>query len=290
MDKFAASHLHKTCFLRGIAVSFVAAVVWLLSIPASAAVVGPLEAGSAGPFTFSLDSLVWNADPGATPPGPPWNEDVGPSTHLTFFGCPSGALGAPGCLNVGEGVLVANGNPVVPSAGLGPNNPFLRFAGNGTTHTSVQYTVTQLGPGSATINCGGLSLGGSCSLFAGAPLILTDVSNGTNVSLTAAGTVTDGAGVSTWQGEFSVPIAGLNPGQVQLFFCPSGTCTTADFASAKSMVLSGGSLLAESTPQVPEPGSLILFGGGLAGLLGMTRRRFLDSRERYRQRGSEVAM
>jgi hypothetical protein len=204
---------------------------------ASAAITGDLKTGSGGTVTVTLTSITFNSDPGSNPPGPPWNGEVASGTSLRFAGCPSGVLGTAGCLNAApynpnEAIKIANGVPITLSGGLGPNNPFLSFAGNGISHTALLYTVLSLGPGSANTNCLNLTIGNSCSLFAGSPIMLTDNATGTTVTLAASGTATDGAGVSTWQGLFQVPITGMFPSQIQQFFCPNGTC---DFASGMSL-------------------------------------------------------
>jgi hypothetical protein len=56
------------------------------------------------------------------------------------------------------------------------------------------------------------------------------------------------------------------PQNIQLFFCPSGTCTAADFSSGRSLTSSqSGSFTASA---VPEPQTTALVLGGLLVLLG----------------------
>src|SRR5260370_34230687 len=169
------------------------------------------------------------------PPGPPWNAEVTNTTVLMFAGCPSGVLGAAGCLVSAEVVEFANGNPIVLGAGLAANNPFIQFA----AHPSILYTILAIGPGSANTNCGSLSVGNSCALFAGSPLILTDApaggTPGTTLSFAVVGTVTDGAGTANWIGIFSASVSEKSPQDLKTFFCPSGTCMPADFTSGVSI-------------------------------------------------------
>jgi hypothetical protein len=247
---------------------------------ASATVVGDLKTSSGnGTTAVTLTSITFNTNTAGSPPGPPWNGQVSNTTSLMFSGC-NGTLGAVGCLDSGaftpsESILFANGNPINAGAGFGPNNPFITFAGNGTAHATITYIITGFGAGSSNTNCAtAVNPGDSCSVFAGSPIILTFTATGTNVSLTGFGTTTDsGGGTSNWIGQFSTPITGMTPLQVQTFFCPSGTCTAADFASGRAIVKpSGGDFLAST---VPEPGTtaLTLIGGGLIALAAFKRRK-----------------
>lgn len=239
---------------------------------ASAAVIGDLKTGSGGTVTVTLSSITFNPDPSSSPPGPPWNGEVANGTNLSFFNC-SGVLNSPGCLQATEAIEIANNNPITLGAGLGPNNPFISFVGNGTTHATVLYTVSTLGPGSANTNCAGaVNVGDSCSVFSGSPIILTKTSSGTTVSLPGAGTVSDGHGLSNWVGQFQVPIAGMSPAQIQTFYCPSGTCTAADFAANRALSSSQSGDFVSTV--VPEPGtiSMALIGGGLIAF-AMRRRK-----------------
>jgi hypothetical protein len=254
----------------------VAIVLLLFATAASATPIGDLKLGSGGVITLTLGAIAFSPDPSANPPGPPGNAEVATGTSLTFAGCASGVLGSAGCLDSApfgpnEAVKVANGVPIVFSAGLGANNPFLQFAGNGVTHAAVLYTATDLGAGSANTVCVGVPTGQSCSPFAGSPLLFINTGTGTIIGFSAFGTATDGVGTSTWLGQFTVPFAGETPFQIQEFFCPSGTCLPADFTSGRTLTRSlSTDILASSAPTtVPEPGSLFLLGSALASMAGV---------------------
>jgi len=246
---------------------------------ASATIIGDLKTGSGGTVTVTLTSLTFNPDTSSTPAGPPWNAEVASGTDITFFGCSSGTLGMAGCLDSApnspnEAIQVFS--PLTPTTVL-PVASFLTFAGNGTTHANLVYSLTSLGPGSTNTNCQSLGIGDSCSVFAGAPLVLTRTASGTEANLSISGVASDGHGDTNYVGEFQSPISGMTPGQLQLFFCPSGTCTPADFASGRSVTRSqSGDFVASS---VPEPQTTALVLGGLLVLLGRVgMRRYNRSR------------
>jgi len=243
---------------------------------ASATIIGDLKTGSGGTVTVTLTSLTFNVDTSSSPPGPPWNAEVASGTDITFAGCPSGVLGTAGCLDVApfapnEGIQVTS--PLTSATPL-PIPNFLIFAGNGVTHVPLVYSLTGLGPGSSNTNCQGLAIGESCSVFAGAPLILTRTSSGTEANLSVMGFADDGTGPVPYIGQFQSPISGMTPGDLQLLFCPSGTCTQADFNSGTSVSRSqSGDFVANI---VPEPQTTALILGGLLVLLGRASMRRLS--------------
>ena len=237
-------------------------VLLCLAAVTSATVTGELKLSSVNAvMTVTLTSITFNTNTASNPPGPPWNGGIANTTSLTFAGCPSGVLGALGCLDSGvftpaEAVEIAQNVTISAGAGLGPNNPFIVFAGNGVAHASISYMATFLGPGSSNTACQNVvNIGDSCSIFAGSPFVLTLTATGTNVSLAAGGTVTDGAVVSNWIGQFSEPITNMTPAQVQSFFCTgpvvsgAATCTAADFASGRSIAKPwSGDFVASTNP------------------------------------------
>lgn len=205
---------------------------------ASAAVVGDLKAGSAGTIEFSLVSIAFNADPSATPPGSPSNAEVAIGTNLTFTGGP---------LSVTEAIDVSS--PVTSTTTL-PVTSFLTFA----AHANLVYSLTTVGPGSANSSCGtATSVGASCSLYAGSPLVLTNTGAGTAMSLAVGGKASDTgtgglASGSNWIGVFTGFVSGQTPLQILLYFCPSGTCTASDFTSGRTLEMAQSGDFAAMAP------------------------------------------
>src|SRR5579871_1316536 len=148
-----------------------AALGLAISPGASADVVGVLDIGSAGTVTVSSTAITFNGGDVTTP-----------ATTLTYN------AGTP----LGSGVMGSLTN----LTGTLPVASFMTFTG-----TPLRFDLTTLGPGSSNTACGSLTLGGSCSVFAGSPFILTLTSAGTAVALAAAGIVHDATStISTWSG------------------------------------------------------------------------------------------
>ena len=248
----------------------IAAVGSLLFVPnASATVMGTLLSGSTGTVTATLNNVVFNADPSAVGVCAlgPCNSDVATSTSLTFVGGP---------LAVGEGIHVNNNDLTVTAPSAADANTFLTFA----SHPNLVFSISwPPGPGSANTDCSTANANGlSCSVFAGSPGVLTYQNGHTVVSLGVTGKASDTgigglAAGSNYTGGFSQTYTDLlpngtapTPRNIQLYFCPSGTCTAADFASGRSLTSSqSGSFTASA---VPEPQTTALVLGGLLVLLG----------------------
>jgi len=253
----------------------IATVGSLLFVPnASATVINTLLTGSTGTVTASLTSLIFNNDPAAQPLGTctttlgrGCNSDVASGTSLSFIGGP---------LATGEGIYVNNNDLISSPPSAADANTFLTFA----LHPNLVFSVVfPPGPGSANTNCATANSNGlSCSVFAGSPVILTYANGNTFIAFSVHGQVSDTgvAGLATgssYTGGFSQFFTALlpngtalTPQNIQLYFCPSGTCTAADFASGRSITSSqSGTFTAAS---VPEPQTTALVLGGLLVLLG----------------------
>ena len=197
-----------------------------------------------------------------------------------FSGCTSGTLNTAGCLSATEAVEFANDAPIdLLGSTFSANNPFIIFAGNGTSHASIQYTVAGDGPGSSNTNCATLGPGDSCSLYPGSPIILTDAPSGnvagTTLTFGVFGTVTDGSGTDDFSGKFTTPISGMSPFDIQKMFCPEvatgGSCSAADFANTSNSLVkpTGGDFLSSAAVTTPEVGTNTMLAMGI-GLIGVS--------------------
>lgn len=229
----------------------------LLVSSAQATIIGSLAVGSSGDVTATLTTLKF--DPGA----------VTAATSLAFSGC-GGVLGSAGCLAGGEGVIINNDVPFGPA--MPPSfDHFLKFSGSGVTHQDLDFDLTTVFPGSPNANCASISLFQSCSVYVGSPVVLTEFASGTVASLALGGLATDGTSTAKWLGSLSSTFPGISALGVQQFFCPSGTCTAADFANNNSLTTSySGTFIARIVP-TPEPSSIFLTGFGLLLLARLSR-------------------
>lgn len=245
----------------------------LLVSAASASVTNTLLTGSTGNITVSLSSVIFNNDPAALPSGTctttlgrGCNSDVASGTTLAFIGGP---------LATGEGLYVNNNDLTLSAPSPADANAFLTFA----SHPNLVFSIVwPPGPGALITNCATASSNGlSCSLFANSPLILTYANGNTFMGLGVHGKASDtGVGglatASTYSGGFSEFFSALlpngntpTPQNIQLFFCPSGTCVAADFSSGRNITSSQSGSFTASL--VPEPPSVILSFIGILTLL-----------------------
>ena len=251
---------------------------------ASGSVLNTLLTGSTGTVTESLNSLIFNNDPAALPLGTctttlgkGCNSDVSTNTTLVFTGGP---------LGTGEGVYVNNNDLTLTAPSVTDANSFLTFA----SHPNLVFSIAwPPGPGSANTNCATANANGlSCSVFAGSPEVLTYVNGHTSVSVGVVGKASDTgvaglAAGSTYTGGFSMTFTDLlpngtapTPQNIQLYFCPTGVCQPADFASPKSITTSqSGSFTASQSSTVPEPAtlSMSLLGGLFVAAFRTIRRK-----------------
>jgi hypothetical protein len=142
-------------------------------------------------------------------------------------------------------------------------SPFLTFAG-----TTLDFVLAPVAPASSPYgtNCSTITVGETCVVSAGSPLLLTNLGGGeTEMGLTVSGTVTDVITSAVWNGSLSTQLS-LSPGAVQSTLCgTSPTCTGAGTGSITSTYSGQFDI-------VPEPASFVLIGTGLMSLAWTARR------------------
>jgi len=241
---------------------------------ASASVVGLLNTGSGGTITVSDAAITWNPDPTSIPSGVPCgtalpatvacNSEVATGTTLAFSGGP---------LGVGEGVLINHGAALTPGPFISGGDNFLQFAAHPLLDFKIVDVLIPSGPGAPSPCTAGMSVGQSCVLFPGSPVLLTLLSgNRTSATVNFDGVAGDGGSLgsfnSSWIGGFSATLTGTTPFSLETLFCPGGVCSTTSTPSVSTSF--SGTFFVTVTP---EPGSFLLIGGGLIGLAGLFRRK-----------------
>jgi hypothetical protein len=228
--------------------SLIALVAGTVTAPrASANATGSLNEAncSGGGFTIAATSITWL--PIGTLPGTGCI-DTGIGTDLTYSG---GTLGPADVGNIKD--LTAGGGAV---------DQFMTFQG-----TTLDFVLTALGPSVSNTDCASLMVGGTCSIFAGSPFVLTDLPGGnTAIGLVAFGTITDGGVTTDWSGSFTAQL-NMTPAQIQTaILAPGGSISTTQ---------SGQFSVGSGVPMpMPEPGTIALLLLGMASLfLFATRKR-----------------
>jgi hypothetical protein len=246
----------------------------LLTVSASANVVGSLVIGTPGTVTVSATTIDWTPGTGG------FDFTVNPTTTLTYDALNTPLCSGPPCTGATDGNLTNLTQGVLPVAN------FMTFLDNvQPTATDLKFNLTGIGPGSSNTNCSlaavmsGLE---TCSITSGSPFILSDSSSGLGIVLDVNGTATDNTGhVSTWTGQFSETItscpAGVtctvgppNAAEVQSFFLANPA--TASITSSYS-----GTFTANFTA-IPEPSTIAMMGIGSGLILFAVSRRRRQNR------------
>jgi hypothetical protein len=211
----------------------------LIGTVAYASPVGTLDVTncSGGGVTVTSNMIDW------LPAGGPNGCIVtGTNTNVTYTG------GGPLTSGVSGSILDLTFPTSLPIA------DFMTFFGNPDLH----FALSGLGPGSNNVACSATldPNNGSCSVFAGDPVILTPTSTGTTATLSAFGIVTDASpGTSSWLGQYTTQFPGVTPAQIQTTILGGGSVTNSYSGSFNIAITS-----------VPEPISMSLVGAGLIAL------------------------
>jgi len=219
-----------------------ACFVFVTAAPSFANVAGELETGGDGTVTVTATGIQFTLNDSTG-----YSTEVGFGTDLTFATCPTGVLGTPGCLKLGEGIIIDSGATLTGTTSA----DFLAFQSN----PSLVFDLTAVDPGSSNTDCA-IS---PCSVIPGSHIILDATPDGgTDAVLGLAGFVSDNgfATEEAYTGHFTAAIAGLTPSEVQSLFLADGSFTHTY----------AGDFLVDVTA-TPEP--RLIWVAGLAGIFLM---------------------
>jgi hypothetical protein len=191
------------------------------------------------------------------------------SNHITWSG--PGTTAGTGCFTVGGGSTLTYSGGAIPGGGSALGNiksltlvpptsgdEFLQFL----SAPTLDWVLTGFAAPSPTdgTNCAALAVNHSCVATATSPFLLTNNGSGTAITITAQGTVADGA-TNFWSLFFTTQLL-QSAGAIQTATVPGGPGI-------------GPTTYSGTLSLAPEPGTVSMFLLAGAGLIGIGRKRFV---------------